>query len=157
MGAKNHAVVMPDADKEESINAIVSASQGSSGQRCMAVTTTIFVGDAAKWIPDVVAKCKSLKVGPYTDKTVDIGPVTNKAGLERINKILGTVEKDGGEFLLDGRGVNVPGYDKGNFIGPSVIHIKNRNMTAYKEEIFGPSLCVLTADSLDEAMDIINR
>jgi malonate-semialdehyde dehydrogenase (acetylating)/methylmalonate-semialdehyde dehydrogenase len=104
-----------------------------------------------------VAKCKSLKLGPYTDSTVDLGPVTNKAGLERIHRILGTVEKEGGKLALDGRNVVVPGYEKGNFIGPSVITNLTTSMTAYKEEIFGPSLCVLTANSLDEAMKIVNE
>ncbi len=91
------------------------------------------------------------------DKGVDLGPITNKPHLERINRILSTVEKEGGKFLLDGRGATVNGYPNGNWIGPSVIANMNTNMTAYKEEIFGPSMCVLTANSLDEALEIINR
>lgn len=97
-----------------------------------------------------------MKVGPYTDKTVDIGPITNKASLERIRRIYDTVEKEGATFALDGRGLKVKGYESGNFIGPTIITNLKTHMTAYKEEIFGPSLCVLTADSLDEAMNIIN-
>ncbi len=156
MGAKNHAVIMPDAEKEEVINALVAASMGSSGQRCMALTTAVFVGDSINWLDEVIAKCKALKVGPYTDSSVDLGPITQKSALDRIHRILDTVEKEGAEFALDGRNVKVPGYEKGNWLGPTIIKKLNTNMTAYKEEIFGPSLCVLTAESLDEAINIVN-
>ena len=166
MGAKNHAIVMPDADKEETINSLVGACFGSSGQRCMAISTVIFVGDVSvilinlqtiNWLDEIVEKAKKLKAGHGLDKTVDLGPITNKAHLDRIHYLLDTVEKEGGKLLLDGRGIKVPGYPNGNWIGSSVITNLNTEMTAYKEEIFGPVMCVLTAHNLDEAISIINK
>jgi malonate-semialdehyde dehydrogenase (acetylating)/methylmalonate-semialdehyde dehydrogenase len=104
-----------------------------------------------------VEKSKHLKVGNAFEQGVDIGPITNKKQLDRINGILNTVEKEGGKILLDGRGHKVKGYESGNFIGPSVITSVNTKMICYTEEIFGPVLVVLTAKNLDDALDIINR
>ena len=91
------------------------------------------------------------------EKTSDLGPITNRPQLERIEKIIESVPREGGKVLLDGRGAKVEGYPNGNWIGPTVLSNLNTNMTAYKEEIFGPAMCVLTASNLDEAIDLINR
>jgi len=91
------------------------------------------------------------------EKGVDIGPITNRSHLEKINGIIGTVEQEGGKLLLDGRGANVKGYEKGNWVGPTIITNMTTSMTCYTEEIFGPAMCVLTANTLDEALTIINR
>ena len=109
-------------------------------------------------LEEITAKSKSLKLGPYTDKDADLGPLTNKASLERINRILDTVEKEGGKIHLDGRNCPIPsGCEKGTWMAPTIITNLTTKMTAYKEEIFGPALCVMTADSLSEAMDIMNK
>jgi len=97
MGAKNHAVVMPDADKEDTLNALSGAAFGSSGQRCMALPVVILVGDAGKWVDEFVAKAKTLKVGP------DVAPVAYRSLLERIEGLIGTAEKQGAKIILDGR------------------------------------------------------
>ena len=98
-----------------------------------------------------------MKVGNAFEKDVDIGPITNKKQLERIHSIIETVEKEGGKLLLDGRGHVVKGYEQGNFIGPTILSNLNPSMTSYKEEIFGPVMCVLTVKNLDEAIELINR
>jgi len=103
-------------------------------------------------------KIKTLKVGNGFEKGIDLGPITSKHSLERIHKIIDTVENEGGKILIDGRKIKMPSpYDKGNFIGPTVLTDLNTEMTAYKEEIFGPVMCVLRAHSLDEAINIINK
>ncbi|HEY4971326.1 MAG TPA: CoA-acylating methylmalonate-semialdehyde dehydrogenase, partial [Steroidobacteraceae bacterium] len=120
MGAKNHAVVMPDANKEQSLNALVGATFGAAGQRCMATSVTVLVGEARQWIPDIVAKAKTLKVNAGTEKGADLGPVVSKNAKQRI---LGLVEdgiKEGAKLELDGRAIKVPGYEQGNFIGPTI-------------------------------------
>jgi malonate-semialdehyde dehydrogenase (acetylating)/methylmalonate-semialdehyde dehydrogenase len=157
MGAKNHAVVMPDADKEETINNLVGACMGSSGQRCMAITTVVFVGETKNWVKEITEKISKLKVGNGFDSGVDVGPITNKSQLDKIHKILDTVEKEGGKIALDGRGHKVQGYANGNWIGPTVLTNLKPNMTAYKEEIFGPVMCCLTVDTLEDAIDLINK
>lgn len=101
---------------------------------------------------------KTLKSGNGLEAGIDLGPITTRNSYERIHKILGTVEKEGGKILVDGRNVSLsPPYDKGNFLGPTILTDLTVDMTCYKEEIFGPVMCVLTADSLDTAIDLINR
>src|SRR5258706_5122371 len=120
MGAKNHAVVMPDANKEQSLNALVGATFGAAGQRCMATSVTVLVGESQKWIPEIVAKARTLKVNAGVEKGTDLGPVVSKNAK---NRILGLVDegiKEGAKLELDGRGVKVAGYEKGNFNGPTI-------------------------------------
>jgi malonate-semialdehyde dehydrogenase (acetylating)/methylmalonate-semialdehyde dehydrogenase len=156
MGAKNHAVVMPDANKEQSLNALVGATFGAAGQRCMATSVTVLVGDAQKWIPDIVAKAKTLKVNAGCEKGTDIGPVVSKNAKSRI---LGLVEegvKAGATLELDGRSVKVPGYEKGNFVGPTIFSGVQPHMSIYTTEIFGPVMVIVGVGSLDEAIALIN-
>jgi malonate-semialdehyde dehydrogenase (acetylating)/methylmalonate-semialdehyde dehydrogenase len=156
MGAKNHAVVMPDANKDKSLDAIVGATFGAAGQRCMATSVTVLVGDAQKWIPDIVAKAKTLKVNAGSEKGTDVGPVVSKNAKHRI---LGLVEegvKSGAKLELDGRGVKVAGYEQGNFIGPTIFSGVKTEMSIYTQEIFGPVMVILGADTLDDAIALVN-
>jgi len=157
MGAKNHGVIMPDANKEYTINQLVGAAFGAAGQRCMALTTAVMVGEASGWIEEVKEKAIKLKVGPGHLPTSDIPPVISPQAKERISGLLQSAVDEGATLLLDGRGAEVEGYPDGNFIGPSIITNMKPDMTAYKEEIFGPVLCVLSVDTLDEAIDLINK
>ncbi|MDP9084109.1 MAG: CoA-acylating methylmalonate-semialdehyde dehydrogenase [Pseudomonadota bacterium] len=156
MGAKNHAVVMPDASKEQSLNALVGATFGAAGQRCMATSVTVLVGEAQKWIPDIVSKAKTLKVNAGQEKDTDVGPVISKTAKQRI---LGLVEdgmKEGAKLELDGRSVKVSGYEKGNFIGPTIFSGVKPDMKIYTTEIFGPVMVIVGVDTLNEAIQLIN-
>jgi malonate-semialdehyde dehydrogenase (acetylating)/methylmalonate-semialdehyde dehydrogenase len=156
MGAKNHAVVMPDANKEQSLNALVGSTFGAAGQRCMATAVTVLVGDAQKWIPDLVAKAKTLKVNAGNEKGTDVGPVVSKNAKHRI---LGLVEdgiKEGAKLELDGRGVKVTGYEQGNFIGPTIFSAVTPGMKIYTTEIFGPVMVIVGVNTLDEAITLVN-
>jgi malonate-semialdehyde dehydrogenase (acetylating)/methylmalonate-semialdehyde dehydrogenase len=157
MGAKNHAVVLPDAAKEQSLNALVGATFGAAGQRCMATSVTVLVGEAQKWIPDIVAKAKTLKVGVGTEKGADLGPVISKNAKQRI---LGLVEegvKEGAKLELDGRGIKVSGFEQGNFIGPTIFSGVKTSMSIYTQEIFGPVMVIVGVDTLDAAIELVNR
>ncbi|MGO8855351.1 MAG: CoA-acylating methylmalonate-semialdehyde dehydrogenase [Steroidobacteraceae bacterium] len=157
MGAKNHAVVMPDANKEKSLDALVGATFGAAGQRCMATSVTVLVGEAQKWIPDIVAKAKTLKVNAGIEKGTDVGPVVSKTAKRRI---LGLVEEGvnaGAKLELDGRNVKVPGYEQGNFIGPTIFSGVKPEMSIYTSEIFGPVMVILGVNTLDEAITLINN
>jgi malonate-semialdehyde dehydrogenase (acetylating)/methylmalonate-semialdehyde dehydrogenase len=156
MGAKNHAVVMPDANKEQSINALVGSTFGAAGQRCMATAVTVLVGDAQKWIPDFVAKAKTLKVNAGSEKGTDVGPVVSKSAK---NRILGLVEegiKAGAKLELDGRNIKVSGYEHGNFVGPTIFSGVTPKMSIYTTEIFGPVMVIVGVNTLDEAIALTN-
>jgi malonate-semialdehyde dehydrogenase (acetylating)/methylmalonate-semialdehyde dehydrogenase len=157
LGAKNHTVIMEDADKEDAINAIVNASMGAAGQRCMASTTVILVGNTQNWVSDIAEKMKNIKVGNGLEDGIELGPVISKQSKDRILNIINLHEKEGGKVFLDGRGVKVDKYGNGNFIGPTILTNLSVKSIAYTEEIFGPVLVVLTAKDLEEAMDIINK
>jgi malonate-semialdehyde dehydrogenase (acetylating)/methylmalonate-semialdehyde dehydrogenase len=156
MGAKNHAVVMPDANKEQSLNALVGATFGAAGQRCMATSVTVLVGEAQIWIPDIVTKAKTLKVSVGTDKAADLGPVISKSAK---NRILGLIEdgiKEGAKLELDGRGIKVSGFEQGNFIGPTIFSGVKPGMKIYTTEIFGPVMVIVGVDTLDAALELVN-
>jgi malonate-semialdehyde dehydrogenase (acetylating)/methylmalonate-semialdehyde dehydrogenase len=156
MGAKNHAIVLPDANKEQTLNAIAGASFGAAGQRCMALPVVVLVGEAQKWIPDLVAKAKTLKVSGGTEKGTDVGPVISCAALSRIEGLIERGIADGATLELDGRKPNVPGYEKGNFVGPTIFSGVKPGMAIYDQEIFGPVLSLVAAKDLDEAIEFIN-
>ncbi|HEY1313487.1 MAG TPA: CoA-acylating methylmalonate-semialdehyde dehydrogenase [Steroidobacteraceae bacterium] len=157
MGAKNHAVVMPDANKEQSLNSLVGATFGAAGQRCMATSVTVLVGEARKWIPDIVAKAKTLKVNAGVEKGADLGPVVSKNAKQRILGLLEDGIKEGAKLELDGRSIKVPGYEKGNFIGPTIFSAVTPAMKIYTTEIFGPVMIIVSVDTLDEAISLINN
>ncbi|HEX3395164.1 MAG TPA: CoA-acylating methylmalonate-semialdehyde dehydrogenase [Steroidobacteraceae bacterium] len=157
MGAKNHAVVMPDANKEQSLNSLIGATFGAAGQRCMATSVTVLVGEAQRWIPDIVEKAKTLKVSAGVEKNTDLGPVVSKNAKQRI---LGLVEdgiKEGAKLELDGRAVKVAGYEQGNFIGPTIFSAVTPKMKIYTTEIFGPVMVIVSVGTLDEAITLINN
>ncbi|MGI4776843.1 MAG: CoA-acylating methylmalonate-semialdehyde dehydrogenase [Janthinobacterium lividum] len=156
MGAKNHAIVMPDANKEQTLNALAGAGFGAAGQRCMAVSVAVLVGDAQKWVPDMVAKAKTLKIGAGTDKGIDVGPVISCAARDRVNNLIERGVADGATLALDGRQPDVPGYENGNFVGPTVFADVKPGMAIYEQEIFGPVLCLANAADIDEAIALIN-
>ncbi|MNQ49990.1 Methylmalonate-semialdehyde dehydrogenase [acylating] [compost metagenome] len=156
MGAKNHAIVLPDAHKQQTLNNLVGSAFGAAGQRCMALPVVILVGEAQAWLPELVEKAKTLKINAGCEPGTDIGPVVSCAALERINGLIERGVQEGAELLLDGRHPQVAGYQDGNFVGPTIFSAVSTDMTIYKEEIFGPVLCVLQAATMDEAIAIIN-
>jgi malonate-semialdehyde dehydrogenase (acetylating)/methylmalonate-semialdehyde dehydrogenase len=156
MGAKNHAIVLPDAHKQQTLNNLLGASFGAAGQRCMAVSALILVGEAQQWLPDLIEKAKTLSVNAGHELDTDLGPVVSCAALDRINGLIAQGLAEGATLALDGRAPLVPGYAQGNFIGPTVFSDVTPAMRIYKEEIFGPVLCVLHAATLDEAIALIN-
>jgi malonate-semialdehyde dehydrogenase (acetylating)/methylmalonate-semialdehyde dehydrogenase len=156
MGAKNHAVVLPDANKEQTLNNLIGAAFGAAGQRCMAASTAVLVGDANRWIPDLVRKAKALRVNAGTEAGTDLGPVISPAARERISQLIESGTREGATLELDGRGIEVPGYERGNFVGPTIFSGVRPGMQIYEQEIFGPVLVVLSADSLEQAIELVN-
>jgi malonate-semialdehyde dehydrogenase (acetylating)/methylmalonate-semialdehyde dehydrogenase len=156
MGAKNHAVVMPDANKEHSLNALVGAGFGAAGQRCMATSVAVLVGEANKWIPDIVAKAKSLKVNAGTEKDADLGPLISAQAKSRVEGLIEQGVKEGAKLELDGRNPKVAGHENGNFVGPTVFSGVKPGHKVYTEEIFGPVLMLVSVDTLDEAIRLVN-
>ncbi|MCA3867537.1 MAG: aldehyde dehydrogenase family protein, partial [Burkholderia sp.] len=156
MGAKNHAIVLPDANREQAINALVGAGFGAAGQRCMATSVAVLVGKARDWLPDLVAKAKALKVNAGAEAGTDVGPVVSKTAKERILSLVEAGVKEGAKLELDGRGVKVDGYEHGNFIGPTIFSGVTTGMSVYTHEIFGPVLVVMEVDTLDEAIALVN-
>lgn len=157
MAAKNHAVVMPDADKEAALSQIVGAAFGAAGQRCMAISVAVFVGKAKEWVGDFAKKAAELKVGRGTDPSAALGPVISPEAKTRIEGIIARSTKEGATIALDGRGLKVAGCPNGNWVGPTVISGVRADMECYKTEIFGPVLNIMFAETLDEAIAIINR
>jgi len=157
MGAKNHGVIMPDADKQSTLNKLTGAAFGAAGQRCMALTTAIFVGETEAWIDDLKSKASQLKVGAGTDPSADFGPVISPAAKARIEGLIGSAEEEGATLVMDGRNASVEDYPNGNWVSPTIISDVTTDMQCYKEEIFGPALVILKAKTLDEAIEIINN
>jgi malonate-semialdehyde dehydrogenase (acetylating) / methylmalonate-semialdehyde dehydrogenase len=146
MGAKNHCIVMPDAEKDDAINALIGACFGSTGQRCMAIAVVVLVGDSQKWIPEIVERAKTLKVGPGKDN-FDIAPLQNASHKQTVLRLIADGEKNA-KILLDGRNVKVDGYPQGNWVGPTIIDHVKKGMACYEEEIFGPVMNIVRVDSL---------
>lgn len=121
MGAKNHGVIMPDANKEQTLNQLVGAAFGAAGQRCMALSTAVFVGEAQSWLPELVERAQKLKVNAGHEPDADLGPVISPQAKQRIIDLVESGVKDGAKLILDGRGVKVPGYENGNFVGPTIL------------------------------------
>jgi malonate-semialdehyde dehydrogenase (acetylating)/methylmalonate-semialdehyde dehydrogenase len=157
MGAKNHAVVLPDANREQTLNALAGAGFGAAGQRCMATSVVVLVGASQQWLPDLVEKAKTLKVNAGNEAGTDIGPVVSRAAKQRILGLIEAGVKEGATLDLDGRGVKVSGYEEGNFIGPTIFSDVTTEMEIYRTEIFGPVLVVLSVPTLDDAIALVNR
>ncbi|GAC1037944.1 CoA-acylating methylmalonate-semialdehyde dehydrogenase [Pseudomonas sp. No.117] len=156
MGAKNHAVVMPDAPREQTLANLAGAAFGAAGQRCMAVSVVVLVGEANSWVPDLVAKARSLKVGAGHETGTDVGPLISCQALDRVSGLIERGVSEGATLELDGRNVQVDRYEQGNFVGPTLFSGVTPEMTLYREELFGPVLCVMQAATLDEAIALIN-
>ncbi|MCY7258503.1 CoA-acylating methylmalonate-semialdehyde dehydrogenase [Pseudomonas protegens] len=156
MGAKNHAVVLPDANREQTLNALVGAGFGAAGQRCMATSVVVLVGAAKQWLPDLKALAQKLKVNAGSEPGTDVGPVVSKRAKARILELIESGVKEGAKLELDGRGIQVPGYEQGNFIGPTLFSGVTPSMQIYTQEIFGPVLVVLEVDTLDQAIALVN-
>ncbi|XP_041070583.1 methylmalonate-semialdehyde dehydrogenase [acylating], mitochondrial isoform X1 [Carcharodon carcharias] len=157
MGAKNHGVVMPDANKENTLNQLVGAAFGAAGQRCMALSTAVLVGEARNWLPELVERAKKLRVNAGDQPGSDLGPLVSPQAKTRVCDLVQSGVEEGAKLLLDGRKIQVKGYENGNFVGPTILAAVKPQMKCYTEEIFGPVLVVLEADTLDEAVDIINQ
>ncbi|WP_306322129.1 MULTISPECIES: CoA-acylating methylmalonate-semialdehyde dehydrogenase [unclassified Streptomyces] len=156
-GAKNHAVVLPDADLEFAANHITAGAYGSAGERCMAVSVAVAVGDAADGLVEVLArKAREVKVGPGDAADTEMGPLVTQAARERVENAVGTAAGQGATVVVDGRGLKVDGYEDGFFTGPSLLDHVTVEMDAYKNELFGPVLAVVRVDTLDEAIELIN-
>ena len=156
MGAKNHAVVLPDANREQTLNALVGAGFGAAGQRCMATSVVVLVGAAKQWLPDLKALALKLKVNAGSEAGTDVGPVISKRAKARILDLIESGVKEGAKLELDGRDIQVPGFEQGNFVGPTLFSGVTTDMQIYTQEIFGPVLVVLEVDTLDEAIALVN-
>ncbi|KRT86151.1 hypothetical protein AMK59_662 [Oryctes borbonicus] len=156
LGAKNHAIVLPDANKEATIDQLAGAAFGAAGQRCMALSVAIMVGEAKNWIPDLVARARLLKVSAGHEPGADLGPVISKEARKRVETLIESGIKAGAECPLDGRNIKVDKYPNGNFVGPTILTGVQSSYECYKEEIFGPVLTIMYADTLDDAIKITN-
>ncbi|KAI1470245.1 Methylmalonate-semialdehyde dehydrogenase [Daldinia caldariorum] len=156
LGAKNHAAVMPDCNKNQFINAIVGAAFGAAGQRCMALSTLVMVGETKEWLGELAESAKKLQVNGGFEEGADLGPVITPQSKARIESLIASAEEEGATILLDGRGFKPEKYPNGNWVGPTIITNVTKDMKCYKEEIFGPVLVCLNVDTLDEAIDLIN-
>ncbi len=158
-GAKNHAVIMPDGDIDQAVDALMGAAYGSCGERCMAISVAVCVGDevADAAVAKLAGKVRGLRVGPGQDNSNDMGPLISRDSLERIHQYVQEGVAQGAELVVDGRDLKVPGYEQGYFIGGCLFDRVTEEMAVYQDEIFGPVLCVVRADSLDEAIGLINR
>jgi malonate-semialdehyde dehydrogenase (acetylating)/methylmalonate-semialdehyde dehydrogenase len=155
-GAKNHMVVMPDADLDAAADALVSAAYGSAGQRCMAISASVTVGEAAEALMERVgARIEKLKIGPGHDPGNDMGPVVNAAARDRILHYIDEGTRQGARLRVDGRNVRVAGYENGFFVGPTLFDDVKTSMSIYRDEIFGPVLVNVRAATLDDALEII--
>ncbi|CAA0806727.1 Methylmalonate-semialdehyde dehydrogenase [Striga hermonthica] len=157
VGAKSLAVIMPDANTDATLNALVSAGFGSAVQRCTSISTVISVGGSNSCVDKLVERAMGLTVGAGSEPGVDVGPVISRQVKERISRVIQTFVENGARLVLDGRNIVVPGFERGNFVGPTILTDVREDMVCYKEEILGPVLLCMKATCLDEAIGIVNR
>ena len=156
-GAKNHAVVLPDADMSFAAEQLAAAAFGSAGERCMAISAAVAVGSEADRLMELVdAQARSVKVGSGRDAASEMGPIVTPESRDRIVGFIDSGEAQGAEIRVDGRGLVVPGFENGFFVGPTVIDRVDTSMDVYTNEIFGPVLSVVRVDDVDSAIDLIN-
>ncbi|TQV67015.1 CoA-acylating methylmalonate-semialdehyde dehydrogenase [Exilibacterium tricleocarpae] len=156
VGAKNHMVVMPDANKQQVINNLVGAGFGAAGQRCMAISVVVMVGEAQAWIDDLKQAAQTIRPGAWDDPQAAYGPQINPQARDRILSFIEKGKQEGANCVLDGSHCAVEGYPDGNWVGPTLFTDVTPAMEIYRNEIFGPVLCVVNVDSLDEALALIN-
>ena len=158
-GAKNHMIVMPDADMDQAVDALMGAAYGSAGERCMAISVAVPVGDttAERLIERLAPKVRALNIGPGTDHDAEMGPLVTRQHLDKVRGYIDAGVEEGAKLIVDGRDFRRQGYEKGYFIGGSLFDRVTTDMKIYREEIFGPVLAVARAKSYDEAADMINK
>jgi malonate-semialdehyde dehydrogenase (acetylating) / methylmalonate-semialdehyde dehydrogenase len=156
-GAKNHAIILPDADVDFAADHLAAAAFGSAGERCMAISAAVAVGSAGDAVVDAVnQRARDVSVGSGRDAGSEMGPVVTREAQQRIVGLIGTGEAQGADVTVDGRGLVVPGYEDGFFVGPTVIDRVTTEMDVYQQEIFGPVLSVVRSDNVDDAIALIN-
>ena len=156
-GAKNHSVIMPDANKAQVINNLVGASVGAAGQRCMAISVAVFVGESKDWIPELAEQLKDVTPGLWNDEKAGYGPLISPQAKARVLSMIEQGKKEGAECLVDGSDFTLPGYESGNWVGPTVFTNVTADMEIYKQEIFGPVLCCMAVDTMEEALELVNN
>ena len=156
-GAKNHCVVMPDCDLDQAVNGLMGAAYGSAGERCMAQSVAVAVGNIADSLVNKLAKkVEILKIGPGLDKKSEMGPLITKEHLQKVQNYVDIGVKEGAKLIVDGRKLNLQGFDKGFFMGGCLFDHVKKSMKIYKEEIFGPVLSVVRVKNFDEALKLVN-
>ena len=156
-GAKNHMIVMPDADLDQVVDGLIGAGYGSAGERCMALSVAVAVGDVGdKLIKKLTPRVQSLKVGPGTDPEVEMGPLISKQHLDKVTSFVDKGVHEGADLLVDGRSISLQGYENGYFIGGCLFDNVQENMSIYKEEIFGPVMSVVRKPTFNDALDLVN-
>lgn len=156
-GAKNHMVVMPDADRTQVVNNLVGAACGAAGQRCMAISVAVLVGSAGEWIESIREAMAGLRPGVWNDADAAYGPLISRRAKERVVSLIEQGKKEGAECLLDGTQCVVEGYPDGNWLGPTLFTGVTTDMTLYREELFGPVLICVCVDTLEQAITMINN
>jgi malonate-semialdehyde dehydrogenase (acetylating)/methylmalonate-semialdehyde dehydrogenase len=158
-GAKNHLIIMPDADMDQTVDALIGAGYGSAGERCMAVSVAVPVGKetADRLVEKLIPRVESLKVGPSTDESADFGPLVTEQALERVKGYVDLGIKEGAKLVVDGRGFKMQGYENGFYMGGCLFDEVTPDMRIYKEEIFGPVLSVVRANTYEEALKLPNE
>ncbi|RMD42795.1 hypothetical protein DV735_g2377, partial [Chaetothyriales sp. CBS 134920] len=156
LGAKNHAAILPDCNKNQALNAIAGAAFGAAGQRCMALSTLVLVGETKDWMPEVAERARNLNMNGGFEEGADLGPLISPQSKKRVEDLIASAEAEGATILLDGRGQKPAKYPNGNWVGPTIITNVKPHMKCYTEEIFGPVLVCLNVDTIDEAIKLIN-
>ena len=155
-GGKNHGVILPDADIK-TLYAVAGAAFGAAGQRCMAMSVAVFVGNTKHWISQLVELASSLMVGSGADRNISVGPLITPRAKQNVLGIINRAIEEGATVLLDGRDIQIPDYPDGNFVGPTILRDVKTYMECYQTEIFGPVLICMTVDTIDEAIELINE
>ena len=155
-GAKNHMVIMPDAPKDQVISNLLGASCGAAGQRCMAISVAVFVGESKAWIDELAAQMAELRPGHWKDAGSAYGPLISQQAKQRVQKLIAEGKAEGAECLLDGSQCEVAGYPNGNWLGPTLFRGVTTKMSLYREEIFGPVLVCMEVDTLEQAIKLVN-
>ncbi|CBL45839.1 Methylmalonate-semialdehyde dehydrogenase [gamma proteobacterium HdN1] len=155
-GAKNHMVVMPDANRQTVLNQLVGAAFGAAGQRCMAISVVIMVGSAKDCLPEFTEIAAKIRPGAWDDAGSAFGPIISKSARQRVLGLIEAGKREGAECLLDGSACSVEGYSDGNWVGPTIFANVTPEMSIYREEIFGPVLSVVCVETLEEAINLIN-
>lgn len=156
MGAKNHAIILPDANRQQTLSALVGAAFGAAGQRCMAVSVAILVGKASEWVDELADMARNLTVNAGDKPDADLGPLISPRACARVRQLIDQGATEGAKLVLDGRNIKVPGFEEGNFVGPTIFADVKPGMSIYDEEIFGPVLCIAFAETLEQAVQMIN-